>query len=113
MEGFELWFMNILSSIIIIIGGWAMITYVFPLIENLVTPIIKDKKSIKALMGLLNIIILWIVVQGIIIYLLKIDNSILNLLDIFTPGLDIFLEFLPYLKWIIIGWFIVIALKKR
>ena len=76
-------------------------------------PIIKDKVSLKSFMGLLNIIILWIVAQGIINYLLKINNPVLNFIEVFTPALDIFLEFLPYLKWVILGWFIIIAFKKR
>lgn len=108
----EIWALNILSAIAIVVGGWGMLTYVFPMIEELLKPIIKDKKSLKAFMGLLNIVILWIVGQGIINYLLRIDNSVLNFLDVLTPALDIFLEFLPYLKWVILGWFIVIAFKK-
>jgi len=109
----ELWIINILSSIAIIIGGWAVITYLFPMLETVLSEAIKDKKVLHSFMGILNVLILWMVAQGVIIYLLKIDNMYLNYLDIILSGLDVFLEFLPYLKWIIIGWFIVIALKKK
>ena len=108
----EIWIVNILSSVVIVAGGWAMLKYVFPMLENLLKPVIKDKKSLSAFMGLLNIIILWMVAQGIVIYLLRINNPYLNYLDILTPGLDVFLEFLPYLKWVILGWFAIIALKR-
>ena len=109
----EIWLMNIFSCIAIVAGGWAMIVYVFPMIEQILQSAIKDKKALNGIMGLLNVVILWMVAQGIIIYLLKIDNSVVDYLDIFTPGLDVFLEFLPYLKWVILGWFMIYAIKKR
>ena len=109
----DIWFVNILSTIVIVIAGWGVIMYLFPMLENMLKPAIKDKKALSAFMGLLNILILWIVAQGIINYLLKINNVYLNYLDIITPGLDLFLEFLPHLKWIILGWFLVLAFKKR
>ncbi len=109
----EIWIMSVSSCIAIVIGGWIMITHIFPIIETMIKPVIKDKKSLGAFMALLNIVILWMVAQGIVIYLLRIDNVYLNYLDIFSAGLDVFLEFLPYLKWVILGWFLILALKKR
>lgn len=109
----ELWLMNIFSCFAIVAGGWAMINYVFPMIEDVLSSAIKDKKALNGIMGLLNIVILWIVVQGIIIYILRIKSPYLEFLDIFTPGLDVFLEFLPHLKWVLLGWFIIYAIKKR
>lgn len=104
---------GVLSAITTIVGGWAIIAYVFPLLEKFLSSAIKDKKVLHSFMGLLNILILWMVAQGVIIFLIRIDNTYLNYLRIFLPALDVFFGFLPYLKYIILGWFLIIALKKK
>lgn len=111
--GAEIWLVNIFSAIFITVGAWLLIKYIFPLLEDMLSETIKEKKSLISFMSLLNIVLLWVVAQGIVNYLLKINNQYLNYLDTLSAGLDVMLEFMPYLKWVILGWFILLAIKRR
>jgi hypothetical protein len=109
----DVWLLNVLSCAFIIAMGWLVITKIFPMLEDLLSTVIKDKKGLNSFMGLLNILILWMVAQGIVIYLLKINYEYLNYLDAVSSGLDVVLEFMPYFKWIILGWFILLAFQSH
>lgn len=108
----DVWIANIFSCIFIVIGGWFVIMKIFPIVDDLLSTVLKDKKALGAFMGLLNIILLWMIAQGLINYLLKINNQYLNYLDTISSGLDVILEFMPYFKWVIFGWFILLAVQS-
>ncbi len=109
----ELWITNILSAGSVLIGGWLLISSVFPQLEIFLSGIIKEQKVLHSFMALLNILLLWMVAQGVIIYLLKIKNVYLNYLEVIMPALDVFWQFIPFMQYIILGSFIVLAFKKK
>ena len=109
----EIWATNIASSILILIGGWFIISYLFPLLENVLNYTIKDQKVLHSFMGILNIFVLWMVAESIVRHLVDIDNMYLNYLTTIQPALDLFVVFLPYLTYIILGWFIIVGLQRK
>ena len=78
----EIWIINILSAISVLAGGWILIVTVFPQLETFLSGVIKEQKVLHSFMALINILLLWMVAQGVIIYLLKINNVYLNYLEV-------------------------------
>ncbi len=108
----EVWVLNILKIIFIIIGGHVAITKVVPLLNDFLLSFIKDKKSVDSFTSLLDIYILSIVGLKIVEYVLNIDNFALNYLESIKPGFEILTQLFSYLQWILLALIVVVALKN-
>jgi len=105
------WITTIISAVIILIAGHIAITIVLPKLKELVNPVIKDEKSLSALMTLLLILIIVLALGSIITVLNGLQNDVVNLLNVFKPGLTLLTDFGNYVGYIILGFIVVLGLK--
>lgn len=108
--------LSFLNAIFVIIGGYVAITYLFPMLRDLVAAIIKDEKAVDAFLGIMNLYVIIFVIFGVVNELLLLNHPYLNYLRILVPALTIITDLIPYLKYIIAGIFLILgvsAFKKK
>ena len=105
------WITTIISSVIILIAGHIAITIILPKLRDLLNPIIKDEKAISSLMTLLMILVVVLAFTSMIIVLGTLQNEVLNLLNVFRPGLELLTSLGKYIGYLVLGLLVVLGLK--
>ena len=105
------WITTIISSVIIFIAGHIAITIILPKLRDLLNPIIKDEKAISSLMTLLMILVVVLAFTSMIIVLGTLQNEVLNLLNVFRPGLELLTSLGKYIGYLVMGLLVVLGLK--
>lgn len=108
----ELWIINILKVIFIIIGGHIAITKVVPLLSDFLQSFIRDNKAVDAFTSLIDIFILVTVGLISIESLLAVENNILNYIEVLQPGFTVLSTLFTYIQWILLGLMLVVAFKN-
>lgn len=100
----------IISIIFVIIGAYLVITKILPIIRDLLSDIV-DGRAMGAFMSLLIIIVYILVLDKVVNLLLVAENQYLNYLSYITPGIDILMDILPYVMYILLGAVVAWGLK--
>ncbi len=108
----ELWVVNVLKIIIILLAAHLAITRIIPLLSAFLQNVTKDEKSINSFISLLDIFILALVGAKVIEYCLAIGNNILNYIGVLAPAFELVIDVFKYLQWILVILLAVVALKK-
>jgi len=105
------WVTTIIASVIILIAGHISITIILPKLKDFIGPVVKDEKSLAALMTLLVILVAVLALKAEVDLLLTLQNNVLNLLNVFKPGLDLILGIGKYIGYLVLGFIVVLGLK--
>lgn len=105
------WVTTIIAGVIILIASHISITIILPKLKDFISPVVKDEKTLAALMTLLIILVAVLGLKAEIDLLLTLQNNVLNLLNVFKPGLDLILSIGKYIGYLVLGFMVVLGLK--
>ncbi|MDD5178174.1 MAG: hypothetical protein PHT54_02740 [Candidatus Nanoarchaeia archaeon] len=106
------WIVVLIGAVFAFIGGHILITKVLPKLSDLVNPLFKNEKTSHSFILILIIFIFVLVLRKIVVLLIGMNNTYLNILAIINPGLEVILEFVPYVQWLFVAILIGYALRK-
>ena len=112
MVAVEVWITNLLGAGAWVAGGYLAIKYVLPRIKDLLEDVFKYSKAVHALVGLLTIWVYVAVVAGVIAKLTAIGEPALNYVTLVQPVLDLLNNFIPYVKWFVVGIGLVVIAER-
>lgn len=87
------------------------LTRIIPLLQDFLSTIFKDKKSLDSLTSLLGILVLILAGKEILTVVETLNNAVLNYVLTLGPALIVLSNLVFYLQWIILAIFIVALLK--
>ena len=87
------------------------LTRIIPLLQDFLSTIFKDKKSLESLTSLFGILVLILAGKEILIVIEELNNAVLNYVLTLGPALIVLSNLVYYLQWIILAIFIVALLK--
>jgi len=111
MASAELIILNILKIIFLIIGGHIALTKIVPMLEDILSMVLKPKEALEGLTSLISILILILVGTEIIKLAAGTEVQVLSYLSIFTPALNLFMSLIPYISWILGGLVVILGLS--
>lgn len=109
MASTELWAMNILKIIFIVIGAHIAITKVLPMLKDALSGL--DKKMINGIISLFAVFILVFAGLKIFEFIAAIGDKTISYLLVIQPAFDLILKLEYYFKYIIIGVIVILGLK--
>ncbi|MDD5254325.1 MAG: hypothetical protein PHG05_04495 [Candidatus Nanoarchaeia archaeon] len=113
MSEIILWISVLVGAIVAFFGGHLLITKILPRLTELVNPIFKNDKLSHSFTFMLVIFIFVLVVRKIVLLLVEMNNPYLNVVSVLNPGLEVILEFVPYVQWVFVAIIIAHALKNN
>jgi hypothetical protein len=108
----ESWSLNILGIIFAVIVALVIIIKILPRVSDLTNAAFGDERITGSLMSLLVILVYVLLFLGVITLIKNINNKYLNYVSILDPGIELLVELLPYLRWVILALILGAALAK-
>ena len=81
------------------------------MVKDMVDSTIKDPKITNGIMGLLNLLVILFVVTTLVSNLVVIGNRYVSYITVINPALDIFNNLIPYLKYLLVGIFVIVIAR--
>jgi len=110
MSSAEVWVLNILKIIFVIIGAHIAITKVLPIFKDAIQGL-GDKKIINGLVSLFAILIIIFAGLTIFNFIEAIGSKWFSYLLVIKPAFDIIFKLEYYFKYVILGVIVILGLK--
>ena len=108
----ELWIINILKIVFLLLGAHIAITKIVPLLNDFLNSFIKDKRAVDSFTSLIDIFILVTVGLKIVEFALAVQNKALSYVEVLQPGFEVISNLFSYIQWILLALIVVVALKN-
>jgi len=103
----------VLGMAFAVAAGHIAITKILPRLKTLLKSAMKDEESVNALMYVFIIYVGIFVLSKLIELFQAFDVSfITDITNIVQPGIDVMMNILPYLQWLVLGILVIIGLKN-
>ncbi len=109
MASTELWAMNILKIIFVVIGAHIAITKVLPMLKDTISSF--DRKVVNGLVSLFAVLILVFAGLKIFDFIAAIGDKTFSYLLVIQPAFDLVFSLEYYFKYIILGVIVILGLK--
>ena len=110
MVSAEIWIVNLLKILFVIVGAHLAITKVLPMFKNIVDGL-GDKKVSEGIISLFAVFILVFAGLAIFDFITAIGSIGLSYLTVIKPAFDLIFGLVYYIKYIVLGVIIVLGLK--
>ena len=107
----DIWVSTILRIIFILAATHISLTKIIPMVQDFLSSIFKDKKTLDGITSLFGILVLILAVKELLPAIETLNNNILNYLLTLEPALTVLLNFVYYLQFIILAVFVVAVFK--
>lgn len=107
----EVWIVNVLKIVFVIVGMHIALTKVLPLLKDMLSGFIGNKKINDGITGLIAILILVLGGLKIFDFIEAIGNKALSYLLVFKPGFEMVFSLEHYFKYIVLAVVVAVALK--
>lgn len=101
MGAADIWALNILKIVVVVVAVHLTLTKIMPLVDNFLKAFL-DKKSTDALTSLLGVLVIVLGGTMIVEYLLLIGNVVMEYIGVVGAGLELIMKFFEYLQYLII-----------
>ncbi|MBI2671762.1 hypothetical protein HYX16_02415 [Candidatus Woesearchaeota archaeon] len=108
----EEYIVNLLKIVFVVLAGHISLTKVIPLLDGLLSELIKEKKAVDNFTSLLGILVFVLVGMKIVEFALATQNKIISYLSVVKPGLDLLMSLSSYFGWILAGAVVVLGLRS-
>lgn len=109
MVSAELWIINILKIVFVIIGAHIAITKVLPLLKDAISGF--DRKIVNSLIALFAILIFVLAGLKVFEFIAAIGDKTLSYLLVIKPAFDIVFSLEHYFKYIVLGIIVILGFK--
>ena len=109
--GAELIVTNVIKIVFLIVGGHLAITKVLPMLEDVLSSVLTDKKVLDGLMSLLSVLILVIVGIKVIDLFLATQNPTLAYIGLVRPAFEVLFMLVDYFTWILAGVVVLLGVQ--
>ena len=109
--GVEIFIVNILKIVFVIIAGHLAITKIIPLLDEMLKALIKEKKIVDKFTSLLGVLVFVLVGAKIIEFAEATQNQVISYLSVIQPGLDLLLGLVPYFGYVFAATVVIIAVR--
>lgn len=109
MASAELWIVNILKILFVIIGAHLAITKILPMLKDTLSSF--DKKMVNGLISLFAVFIIVFAGLAIFEFITAIGSKGFSYLLVIKPAFDLIYRLEYYFKYIILGIIVILGLK--
>lgn len=110
MVSAEIWIVNLLKILFVIVGAHLAITKVLPMLKNAIEGL-GDKKVIDGLVSLFAVLILVLAGLQIFEFIAAIGSIGFSYLTVIKPAFDLVFGLVYYVKYVILGVIVILGLK--
>lgn len=110
MVSAEIWIVNLLKIIFVVVGAHLAITKVLPMLKSIVDGL-GDKRVSEGIISLFAVFILVFAGLAILDFITAIGSTGLSYLNVIKPAFDLIFRLEYYFKYVILGVIIVLGLK--
>ncbi len=110
--GFEIFLVNFLKIVFVIVAGHIAITKIIPLIDDMLKALIKETKVVDRFTSLLGILVIVVFGSKIIEFAMATENKVVSYLSVVKPGFDLLLSLVPYFGYIFAAAVVIISVKS-
>jgi hypothetical protein len=110
--GAEIFIVNLLKIISVVIAGHITLTKIIPLIDDMLKGLIKENKVVDSFTSLLGILVIVLASIKIIEFAMAMQNKVIGYLEVLKPGLELILSLAPYFGYVFAALVLIIAVKN-
>ena len=109
---FEIWMLEKLKIIAVVIGGHLAINKMLPVLKNVLSSFIEKEEFLTGIISVLMFYVGVLVLRFIVDFLVEIGNKYLSYVEVLLPGIEVILAVIPYVIYFMIAAVVVAGLKK-
>ena len=103
---------TIFKIIFAVVAVHISLTRIIPMIQDLLSTVFKEKKSLDSLTSLLGILVIILAGKEILGSVEELNNAVLNYLLTLKPALMVLSNLIYYIQWIVVAILLVAVIKS-